>query len=247
MLMSSGKRGFVFTFDAFVSLVLAVSIVSIIIYQLNTPSSFFPQQAQTYDYARDVMGTLSTMTIKELKGTPYFGGLTNGLGYSDPVTTEDDHMVLEQIVKEFRAGNCNAANALARTLLATGDRPLIPEQFGASITLIDPSSGAALSCTDPGTGAVMQHVTIRDTVPFTKMQSSASYVLLGYTRSKDPGHSEYDYPPYEDPTGPNGFDKHCSSNFDPYSNVPCNIYTPGYPAYQAGETAVTLVRVNVWN
>ena len=174
----SSKKGFVFTVDAFVALTLVILVIFVIVYQLNIPSAFFPQQSQTYNYARDVISTLSTLTIRDLKDNSDFSSLMFTLGYSDPVTTEDEHTVLEQIAKEAMNGNTVQAELIAQELLTSGDSPLLPGQFGAKITVDG------------------QDIFIRDpyTVPFTRIQSSASYVLVGYRESRNPSQSRYDYP-----------------------------------------------------
>ena len=165
MLMSPDKRGFVFTIDAFVALVLVSLIILVIVYQLNIPSAFFPQQAQTYDYARDVVGTLSASTIGDLKLT---GGYPQADSYSP---TEDEHTVLEQMAKEILNNNNPGALALATQLLTSGTSPLIPVQYGVKIGV----KNAAGS---------WQEITVRDR-PFTRIQSSANYVIDGHSRDSN--------------------------------------------------------------
>ena len=209
-LFMSSKKGFVFTVDAFVALTLVVLVIAVVVYQLNIPSAFFPQQSQTYNYARDVVSPLSTLTIGELKAN---GQAPNAMSQYSTSTLEDDHTVLEQIAKEA-AVNSVQAQLIAQELLAYDAvqlQPFIPKQFGAKISI-------------DGTDII-----IRDK-PFTKIQSSASYVIVGYAQSKNPGTSPYDYPPENGLTP----DKYVCSDGDPDTlSVPCDVfldttrYTPG--------------------
>jgi hypothetical protein len=234
--MSPSKKGFVFTVDAFVALTLVILVIFVIVYQLNIPSAFFPQQTQTYNYARDVVSTLGTLTIRDLKDNSDFSSLMFTLGYSDPVTTEDEHTILEQIAAETLQNPANA-QTIAQALLASGSQPMIPAQFGAKITVDG------------------QDIIIRgtDVVPFTRIQSTASYVLMGYTSSRNPGAPRYDYPAYEPENK-----KYCSDcpdclpddNQDDFVNgpaFPCDVYfqTSSYEPGVITETPI-IVRVSVW-
>ena len=219
--MSPDKRGFVFTIDAFVALVLVSLIILVIVYQLNIPSAFFPQQAQTYDYARDVVGTLSASTIGDLKLT---GGYPQADSYSP---TEDEHTVLEQMAKEILNNNNPGALALATQLLTSGTSPLIPVQYGVKIGV----KNAAGS---------WQEITVRDR-PFTRIQSSANYVIAGYLVSRNPNSaSRYDYPP----------NAPLSTYCDGSDNVamPCApLASYGTGRYVGGSLlGPTMVRVSVW-
>ncbi|MDO8339549.1 MAG: hypothetical protein Q7T16_02730 [Candidatus Burarchaeum sp.] len=257
----SSKKGFVFTVDAFVALTLVVLVIFVIVYQLNIPSAFFPQQSQTYNYARDVVSTLSTLTIKNLKdnndklGDPLYDMLLDS-GYAYvldingdpipylPITTEDDHTVLEQIAKEARiTDRKEVARLIAVNLLAsdadndstTSGKPMIPEQFGVKISI---------------EGYPDADVIVRDK-PFTKIQSSASYVLMGYTASRDPRVPRYDYPSYVPENR-----KYCSDGTsdgapgDIDSNqpaLPCAVFFQD-TNYEPGAITETplIVRVSVW-
>jgi len=225
--MNTSRRGFVFTIDAFVALVLVAIVIGVIIYQLNIPSAFFPQQVQTYDYARDVVGTLSTLTIADAAGQS-----SQAASYPE---SERGHTVLEQIAKEaLTTGGGPRAELLAQELLADNSQssPMIPRQFGAKILVYSPATP-----TDP-----WREVMVRD-MPFTKIQSSASYVMLGYLgRSRnantDPMDALYDYPPGEAST-----DKVCY-NPEAEEQVPC--IKPTVARYDPGEPLVTFVRVIIW-
>ncbi len=224
--MNSKKQGFIFTVDAFVALILVSLIIFVIVYQLSIPSAFFSQQVQTYDYARDVVGTLSTLTIGDLKSGPD----SNIWIPIYPEESEDDHTVIEQIVKEHLNGDAGRRDQLI-SLLTTGTSPLIPERYGASISVKVGNNWQEIAV--PG----------RDTVPFTRIQSSASYVLMGYATSFTPDEeSNFDYPV----NSPNA--DYCAGGG---GVMPCADFAFGQDGDDLTYTGGTLlgptvIRVNIW-
>lgn len=214
-----GRKGFVFTTDAFVALTLIALVIVVIIYQLNIPSALFPQQMQTHDFATDIMIAFTGLRMDEISTVV-------------PVLPEDrGNSVLAQIAKEALAGNDVEAEQIAKDVLASGSKPLLPVQFGASIFVRNPVANA------------WEEVKVRE-APYTRVQSAASYVLLGYSpgAARNPGETPYDYPPEE-----------TDAEKEPYCNnydsdevvLPC----PAHPAsvFDAGELMdPAYVRVVVW-
>ena len=228
--MGSDKRGFVFTLDAFMALALIALVIVVITYQLNIPSTFFPQHVQTYNYASDIVGTLSTLTIGELRQT-------SNLVQDNPSDTdtfyppiEDDHIILEQLAKDMLSEEeaiQDRAEALAKGLLAdpSSSSPLLPEQFGMKVSVKD-SAGNWVE------------LFVREK-SFTKLQSTASFVLFGYLESRNPSSvSPYDYPPLDpDPA-------YCAGGG---GTQPCTTPSGSDGYYEGGELlGPTTVRVGVW-
>jgi hypothetical protein len=221
------KKGFIFTTDAFVALTLISMVVIVIIYQLNIPSALFPQQMQTHDFATDIMVSFTTLKMSEVETAV------------QPVKVfsyEEGNTVLEQIAKKALSGKTedmtDARTIAQQLLIGSGANPMLPSQFGMSIFVREPD------------GAAWTEVKVRE-APYTRVQSSASYVLLGYSQSapRDPGAPPYDYPPGEEDGT-----KYCS-NGEPNPAPPVVLPCPPKPntVYQAGDLMhPTFVRVIVW-
>jgi len=215
------KKGFIFTTDAFVALTLISMVVIVIIYQLNIASALFPQQMQAHDFATDIMVTFSTLKMGEVT-----------TGY--PTLPQDmENSVLEQISKEALRDTDEgdaAAALIAQQLLIMGDKPMLPAQFGASIFVLNRDTGN------------WEEVKVR-AAPYTRVQSSASYVLLGYSPDDQRNiYGTYSTPPYDYPPGESSTD-YCSREQADTVVFPCEAQS----VYDAGALMEpTFVRVVVW-
>jgi len=171
--MRAGK-GFVFTVDAFIALLLVLITVLALIALLNYPKSFLAQYEQTYDLAMDSLKALRELRMSEVWGTPP-SPVWNRL---DP--RDRNNSVLEELVRRAATGDAASAEFILRTTLD----PVIPQQYNYRFEYFDPVNDR------------WETVYGRPTfggAPVQKMQAVASRVVTAYAYYDEPGSSPFGY------------------------------------------------------
>ncbi|MCX6777627.1 MAG: hypothetical protein NT157_01960 [Candidatus Micrarchaeota archaeon] len=168
------NKGFFFTLDAFVALLLALIVVSLLLFFTSTPASFSKSLEQTYFYAEDSANVLAGAKMGEYWDEP---------GTRDPISPDErdkNSTLLLYIGKCAERGQEGYANATVRSAIA----PLIPVRYGYSVQYLK------------GDGSWLE--ISRRELPGgkEKLQASAMRIASGYSFYPVPGASPFCYSGY---------------------------------------------------
>ncbi len=188
-------RGFIFSLDAFVAFTLIMLTISMLIFTIGTPKSFYPSLEQAHQLAYDGLQALSSG-----KDTP------------------TSQTYLEQIV-----GNTGSVQDISfRVLGGSGQyRGMMPQGYGYRLEAYSFNSNSWKTIYDAGTDTASD----RNGKAFTKLSASAMSFLSLYDLQPSPGKSPYcylschGYP--SNPSAPSCNATPCNisiSNFDPGQN-----------------------------
>ncbi|MEM3030177.1 MAG: hypothetical protein QXH27_00425 [Candidatus Micrarchaeia archaeon] len=172
--MRAGKRGFVFTVDAFIALLLVLLTVFALIALLSFPRAFLGQYEQTHDLARDSLNALDALGMNEIWGSPQ-SGVWDRLNPRDR-----NNSVLEELARLAATGDYASAEFILRSTLD----PVIPPQYNYRFEYFDVGANGwrAVSGRPPYEGASVQ-----------RMQAVASRVITTYAFYDEPGRSPFSY------------------------------------------------------
>ncbi|MEM4389069.1 MAG: hypothetical protein QXG98_00210 [Candidatus Micrarchaeia archaeon] len=211
------EKGFVFTVDAFIALLLVLLTVLALITLLSFPRLFFGQYEQTYDLARDSLNALAVLKMDEIWGT---GGVWERL---DP--RDKNNTVLEELARLTAIGDSASAQFILRSVLD----PVIPPQYNYKFEYYDANSGVwrSISGRPPYEGA-----------PVQRMQAVASRVMTTYAVYDEPGQSPFAYTS-------GAYVGSCQPAEGEVGAVPCEARN--YSGFAAGTLAgPSSVRLVVW-
>ncbi len=169
----AAKRGFVFTLDAFIALLLVLLVIGALIAVVNVPKSALPQLEQAQNYARDSAAVLESTKMSSLPAGDLYRSFPYLSNRSSP--SDLDNSALQQVTY-LLLNSPTLASGLADHLLGSA----IPQQFGYSIEVRDLN------------GTVLGSAVVRDKSPI-RLRAAASRVLLAYYIPYDAGSSPFSY------------------------------------------------------
>ncbi|MEW6328563.1 MAG: hypothetical protein AB1468_00450 [Candidatus Micrarchaeota archaeon] len=138
------RRGFVFTVDAFVALLLALVLIPALMFFVHIPGVYYERFEQVQDVARDAMTSLSVMPLSAFENSPNYtianltyAELKNGADKYAAVERNVSASVLEQIAVSWSNGDTRFCG-LSQEFLER----MIPRQYGFSLLVYNSSSGS---------------------------------------------------------------------------------------------------------
>jgi len=211
------RKGFVFTVDAFVSLLLVLLTVFALITVLNIPQTFFPQFEQTHILARDGLKGMDNLEMGEI----WQGEIGSILDTYNLPARDRNNSVLEELARLSALKYGGPAEYILRSVM----EPVIPTQYGYRFEFYDNETDSWFV------------VGGRDK-PLEKLQATASRIVTIYSIYDDPGTTPFEY-------DSGNFVGTCQPAPGQFGAIPCEArnktgFTPGK---LVGPTEVRLV---VW-
>ena len=214
------RKGFVFTVDAFISLLLVLMTVFAFISILNIPPSFLPQFEQTHILARDGLKSMDNLLMEELWVGDAAIAFDSYTAVHIMEERDRNNTVLEELARLTMLGSSGAAEYVLRTTL----EPVIPPQYGYRFEVYDKDYDRWIS------------VSGRDK-PLEKIQATYSRIMTFYSLYDDPRNTPFGY-------SSGAFTGTCDGN-PPDVAVPCAARN--FTGFVKGNlTGPTEVRLVVW-
>jgi len=159
-----GRRGFIFSLDAFVAFTLVMVAIAFLVFAIGTPKPFYPSLEQTQKLAYDTLTVLSTSS-----DTP--GGQT----YLEQILADQSNRVYYYKT----AGGSDSTSVF----------PIIPKGYGYSLEVYDFNTGNWGVRYDAGSDPNSD----RYGKSFTKVRASATSFASLYSILPAPGESPFCY------------------------------------------------------